>query len=325
MSERLAQSKLYVILILSGNEPFCIPAWPISSSAQFKVIRIFRKACELFPTTPEWVTRLASRTADWNALDRLEARASDTYLIRRTLIQHEIIFSGEGLTLLNVDHIYTFKKRLLRLSETSPLDRDHERLMESCVHILRRINATYRGIKLSKSYLERAYGMGLSESTLKEVCQAYLHEFSEPGVQGMNVKAGCEVPQLPELESPTDGRPADNFHAPDTMTAVAELSAFMQHLDNTFDEADAADARSPCNDVDSGFVEYPKVPTPTCPPYTPSPVPPPARLDSLTTTICSRCLANIETQAVSCGQEMTTLMSPEWENFRRIGLGISRC
>ncbi|KAL8704646.1 MAG: hypothetical protein Q9201_002232, partial [Fulgogasparrea decipioides] len=258
ISERLAQSKLYVIFIISGNEPFCIPAWPFSRSAQIKVVRIFRKAYELFPTTPEWVTRLASRPADWNALDRLEARASDTYLIRRTLIQHEIIFSGEGLTLFNVDHIYTFKKQLLRLSETSPLDRNHKRLMESCVHILRRINATYRGVKLSRSYLKRAYGTDLSELTLKEVCGAYLREFSEPGVQGMDVKAESEVPSLPELESPTDGRPTDNFCAPDAMTAVAELSAFMQHLNMTFDEADEADARSPCYDMDSGCVKYPK-------------------------------------------------------------------
>ncbi|KAL8636183.1 MAG: hypothetical protein Q9228_006397 [Teloschistes exilis] len=341
ISTRLAQNKLYVIFILSANNPSYIPAWPISRSAQFKVIRICRRACELFPITPEWVRDVASMPICRNPAERLEARKEDAYLIRRSLIQHEIIFSGEGLTLLTADHVWTFKRYLLALSESTYLGTASSVSMESCVHLLRRINKTYRGIKLSLSYLYRAHNMELPLPTLKEVYSAYFRAFKEPGVQGLGPQKREEIPSLPELESPTDQQPADPFPMLDTRIPAIELESPTEHLPaDLFPKPDAqiplieldtpiADTR-PENLDDSGAwplrdylnveVAYPSVPSSNSP-YASSPVSP----SSLTTTICSRCLVDIEAAPRSCGQEMTMLMSADWEDFRRVGLGILKC
>ncbi|KAL8686204.1 MAG: hypothetical protein Q9218_007272 [Villophora microphyllina] len=343
ISTRLARNKLYVIFILSANDPFFIPAWPISRSAQFKVIRICRRACELFPTTPEWVARVASIPICRSPSKRLEAKPADAYLIRRSLIQHKTIFSGEGLTLLNVDYVWTFKHHLLSLSKSTRLGTASDVSMESCIHLLRRINETYRGIKLSVSYLDRAYNMDLPLPILREVCNAYSRELGEPGLQGLGSQVENEIPSLPELESPTDQQPANLFPMLDTRIPAIELES-PSDQQQPVDLFPMLDARTPAAELDTPTAErrsngpdaevdwplciddlevnvtYPSIPTSRSPCVTPPP-----SWSSLTTTICSRCLVNIDPEPRSCGQEMAMLMSPEWEDFRRIGLGILRC
>ncbi|KAL8659785.1 MAG: hypothetical protein Q9202_006960 [Teloschistes flavicans] len=345
ISSRLAQNKLYALFILSANSPSFAPAWPISRSAQFKVIRICRRACELFPVTPEWVMDVASMPICRNPAERLEARSEDAYLIRRSLIQHEIIFSGEGLTLLTVDHIWTLKRHLLALSKSTCFGTATNVSMDSCVHLLRRINDKYRGVKLSISYLYRAHGMDLPLPTLKEVCNAYSRAFNEPGVQGLSARTGDAIPSLPELESPTDQQPADLFPMLDAGIPAIELESPTDHppadlfprLDPSPPaielETPTADTRPDNPDDVTGAwaldnyldvnVTYPSVPFSNSPLSASSPVSPSA----LTTTICSRCLVDVVEAAPprSCGQEMTMLMSPDWEDFRRVGLGILKC
>ncbi|KAL8717309.1 MAG: hypothetical protein Q9225_005441 [Loekoesia sp. 1 TL-2023] len=320
ISDKLAHSKLYVIFILSSNEPFYIPAWPISRAIRSTVIKIFRKACQRFPTAPVWVSQIAYSSVDRDASALLEARPSDSYLIRRSLIQHETIFSGEGLTLLTVDHIYTFKKCLLTLSDTDSLYTDRKSHITSCTQLLRRINATYTGVKLSKSYLKRAYGIGIRQEALQEVHKAYTESFGEPGIQDVAVTVDSETPCLPELESPMDQVPMDRILA---LYARTESAPYMQTTDTEPGEAWDSDMWSPCNDLSSGSVTYPKVPALTKLPDSSS-TSRPSSLREIVTTICSRCLVNLEAQDAASKQEMTMFLSPEWENFRRIGLGILR-
>lgn len=321
ISGKLAQSKLYIIFILSSNEPFCIPAWPISRVIHSTVIKIFRKACERFPTAPTWVCHIAYGSADRNASALLEARPSVSYLIRRSLIQQETIFSGEGLTLLTVDHVYTFKKCLLTLSDTTDsLYTDHKSHITSCTRLLRRINTTYTGVKLSRSYLKRAYGIGIRQEALQEVHKAYLESFGEPGIQDLAVTVDSETPCLPELESPMDPVPMDRILA---IYARTERAPYIQTTDTEPSEAWDSDMRSPCNGSSFGSVTYPKVPALTKLPDLSS-TSRPSSPREIVTTICSRCLVNLETQDAAREQEMTMFLSPEWENFRRIGLGILR-
>ncbi|KAL8775332.1 MAG: hypothetical protein Q9209_000339 [Squamulea sp. 1 TL-2023] len=309
----------------------------MSRAAESRVIRIFRTACDLFPNIPDWVAHIAFRSASRNALDRLEARPSDAYLVRRSLIQHEIIFSCEGLTLLSADHIHTFKHQLSFLSDMSTFNKDYTNRIDSCVQLLRRINNTYRGVKLSKSYLDRAYAIGFRHSTLREVCKAYTRTFEETGVREVSLAADTVIPLLPELESPSDGPssylPAE-LESPtsrrftgvrsalDARTRPAETVCVPDH-ENSDDEDCDIDMGSPCDCLNIG-VTYPKIP-----PLTKlsglTPLSTQSSSDTITTIICSRCLANMQPQEVNCGQEMQMLMGPEWEDFRRIGLGILRC
>ncbi|KAL8728002.1 MAG: hypothetical protein Q9166_005673 [cf. Caloplaca sp. 2 TL-2023] len=255
------------------------------------------------------------------------ARPSDAYLTRRSLVQHEIIFGGEGLTLLSVDHIYTFKQQLLTLSNTDLFDVDYQKHMRSCVQLLRRIDNTYRGVKLSKSYLVRAYNIDLPHSILREVCKAYSLEYGENGVRGVSLEADQSIPQLPELESPIDSHPT--YPLPEIESPTDPQS--MGHLRKVHFSTPAAEFSTPIPDIESPSIEagdidmgspsdylkigatYPKVPSPIRAPYS---SPSNSDLSVVTTTICSRCLVTIEEPVVSYGQEMTMLMGSEWENFR---------
>ncbi|KAL8965385.1 MAG: hypothetical protein Q9197_006538 [Variospora fuerteventurae] len=320
ISERLAQSKLFVILILLDHEPFCIPAGPISRIAHFKFLRILRKAFETFPTVPRWVAHLASGCMNWSKLGRLESRPSDSYLIRRSLIQNELIYSGDGLSLLTVDHIYTFKRCLNALALPRLPTVGYKRRVTSCVHLLRRINQTYKGVKLSKFYLERAHSMQLQHSALEEVHQAYLRDFREPGVQDMR---DGSIPWLPELESPSLQPPADNISELDTTSPEAELQPCTPTLNAASSIAWRPYSFSLCSELDAG-VTCPKVRTPSKQPDTSRNVSTPSSPSELTTTICSRCLIDVKATEVADKQEMKTFLSPEWENFMRVGLGILR-
>lgn len=352
ISDRLARCKLHVIFILCPSNPLFITACPMSRAAECQVIRICRRACELFPTSPGWVARIGSKSASRQFLSQLESQPSDSYLIRRSLIQHEILFSGEGLTLLSADHIHTFKRQLSALSAIQFTDTDYTRRLDSCVHLLRRINNTYRGVTLSQTYLERAYGTVLHHSTLREVCKAYDRNFGQMGVRGISVEAEIEVPRLPELESPTDGRPTQllpelesptvgqhpyllpELESPTSQKPMGIPSALdastgeagpacVSTAEIPEDEFCDADMGSPCDYLNIG-VTYPRVPSLSKLPG-PSSVLSQPSLDTISTTICSRCLASMRPEVVDCGQEMQMLMGPEWEDFRRIGLGIMRC
>ena len=353
LSDRLARYQLHLILILSPSDPLFLNVCPMPKAAEARVIRVCRRACAIFPTTPEWVSQIASRSISRSALDQLAVQPSESYLTRRSLIQHEIIFSGEGLTLLSADHIHTFKKQLSVVSKMRFTDKDYTSQLDSCVHLLRRINNTYRGVKLSRSYLERAYGNDLCHSTLREVCKAYYRNFRQTGVKEVSLEADSEIPLLPELESPITGQPTHllpELESPtvgqrnclplesltsqictgipsalDARTRRAGL-AHARRAEILEDELCDIDMGSPCDYLDIR-VTYPKVPRLTEPPG-----PPPlssqtsqSSLDTIFTTICSRCLVSMQAEEVTCGQEMQMLLSPEWENFRRIGLGIVRC
>lgn len=352
LSDKLARYKLHIIFILSPSDPLVLNVCSMPRAAETRVISICRRACGIFPTTPEWVSQIASRSTSRHAVDRLAARPSESYLVRRSLIQHEIIFSGEGLTLLSADHIHTFKKQLSILSKIRFTDKDYTSRMDSCIHLLRRINNTYRGVKLSRSYLERAYGTEIRHSTLREVCKAYYRNFEETGVREVSLGADSEIPLLPELESPTTSQPtyllpelesptvgqhtcllpelespiSQNFTGiPSALDARTRTlgPARTPTAENLDDELCDIDMGSPCDYLDIG-VTYPKVPSLTKLPGL-SPLSSQPSLDTIITTICSRCLVSMQPEDVRCGQEMQMLLSPELENFRRIGLGILRC
>ncbi len=353
LSDRLARYQLHLILILSPSDPLFLNVCPMSKAAETRVIRVCRRACAIFPTTPDWTSQIAARSISRGAVDQLAAQPSESYLTRRSLIQHEIIFSGEGLTLLSADHIHTFKKQLSLVSKMKFTDKDYTSQLDSCVHLLRRINNTYRGVKLSRSYLERAYGTELCQSTLREVCKAYHRNFKETGVKEVSLEADSEIPLLPELESPITGQSTyllpelesptvgqRNCLLPESPTGQM-FTGIPSALDARTRRAGLAHTRTAeiledelC-DIDMGLpcdyldirVTYPKVPR-----LTELPGPPPlssqtsqSSLDTIITTICSRCLVSMQAEEVNCRQEMQMLLSPEWENFRRIGLGIVRC
>ncbi|KAG0647570.1 hypothetical protein D0Z07_6586 [Hyphodiscus hymeniophilus] len=90
-------------------------------------------------------------------------------LIRRSIAQNSILFSSEGLTLLALDHVYTFKCHLHTYSRT--LSRND---LTAAVDELRRLVLAQCGRRISKGYLMRAYDwLGVSLAALVDVNEGY--------------------------------------------------------------------------------------------------------------------------------------------------------
>jgi hypothetical protein len=101
-------------------------------------------------------------------------------LIRRSLTQNEVLFSSEGLTLLSLDHVYTFKCHLHTYSRTlSPID------LTSAVDELRRLVLAHGGRRVTKGYLMRAYDwLGVSLAALVDVNEGYKTAYGGAGRTG---------------------------------------------------------------------------------------------------------------------------------------------
>ena len=156
ISHKLYQRELSVALIISDHEPYVIPVWPLPRKSQLVLAKIVRKACKKFALPPSWLTAVASVSNKY--LPKVfEAYQPDSYIVRRSIVQNEIIFSDEGLTLLSMDNIYTFKQLLRTLSKPDWVANSRDVCLSSCVHLLQRINEVYTDPKLSKGYLARVY------------------------------------------------------------------------------------------------------------------------------------------------------------------------
>jgi hypothetical protein len=90
-------------------------------------------------------------------------------LITHSLTQNEILFIQDGLTLLSLDHLYTFKSALHTYSRTlSPQD------LTSSVDSLRRLVLSRQGEAVKKNDLIKTYSwLGVSLAALVDVNEGY--------------------------------------------------------------------------------------------------------------------------------------------------------
>ncbi|EOO00644.1 hypothetical protein UCRPA7_3842 [Phaeoacremonium minimum UCRPA7] len=115
-------------------------------------------------------------------LDWLPAPVSATtyglspYLIHRSIVQNEVLFSSEGLTLLSLDHLYTFKSALASYTSTSSAFR-----LEDAVDELRRYVLSNGRRKLQKSLLLRSYEwLRVNDAALSDVSRMYRRAYGGP-------------------------------------------------------------------------------------------------------------------------------------------------
>ncbi|KAI1854860.1 hypothetical protein JX265_002499 [Neoarthrinium moseri] len=104
-------------------------------------------------------------------------------LVRRSLQQNEVLFSGEGLTLLGLDRLYTFKSALAAYARTtlppgslnSPVgEGERAARIEDAVDELRRLVLSRGGKLLERRELYRWYGwIGVSAGALGDVEKMY--------------------------------------------------------------------------------------------------------------------------------------------------------
>ncbi|OLN93936.1 hypothetical protein CCHL11_03428 [Colletotrichum chlorophyti] len=132
-------------------------------------------------------------------------------LMRRSIVQNEVLFASEGLTLVSLDRLYTFKAALSSYSRTNAPLR-----LEDAVDELRRLVLSRAGKKVSKSDLLRSYDwLGVTDAALADVDRMYRRAYGGPDKVGAieGVGSAAQVQEtLSELEREVD----------DTMAAALE-------------------------------------------------------------------------------------------------------
>lgn len=184
ISRKLAKRGLSVHLIISDHDPYAIPVWQLPKTAQLILAKIVRKACSKFNLSPSFLTALASYSSKKDLPRIFDTYRPDSYVVRRSILQNDVIFNGEGLTLLSIDYIYTFKQLLCTLSKKDWLPGARDVCLSSCVYLLHRINQIYTNPKASKGYMTRVYTQTQFQcSAYEEVCSAYTEHFCTASIK----------------------------------------------------------------------------------------------------------------------------------------------
>ncbi|WZH42652.1 uncharacterized protein QYS62_003648 [Fusarium acuminatum] len=102
-----------------------------------------------------------------------------------SIIQNEVLFCSEGLTILSLDRLYSLKSALSSYSKT----KSHLRL-EDAVDELRRIILATNGAKVSKTAILRSYDwLSVSSSALVDLDRMYRRAYGGPeqygGISGL--------------------------------------------------------------------------------------------------------------------------------------------
>lgn len=188
ISHKLHERELSVALIISEHEPFVIPVWPLARKAQLILSKIVRKACARFDLSPSWLTALAAHSNKRDFSRIFDQYRPDSYIVRRSIVQHEVVFSEEGLTLLNIDHIYTFKQLLCTLSKKDWVPHARDVCLSSCVHLLHRINEVYTDPKVSRGYIARVYkDIEFNRGSWEEVNSAYSLNYCSASIKDVTM------------------------------------------------------------------------------------------------------------------------------------------
>ncbi|KAH0597123.1 hypothetical protein MHUMG1_05433 [Metarhizium humberi] len=135
-------------------------------------------------------------------------------LITDSLIQNEILFSSDGLTLLSLERLYSLKSALSSYSKTKA----HFRL-EDAVDELRRYILANNGEKATKSDLLRSYDwLSVSPTALSDLDKMYRTAYGGPDEVGAISGLGPPPPTIlppstsePVIRSDEDGDEDDGF------------------------------------------------------------------------------------------------------------------
>ncbi|KAG8531490.1 uncharacterized protein KY384_003119 [Bacidia gigantensis] len=236
ISENLAKHDLQIALLVSEQEPFVLPVWQLPQTSQCLLTRLVRKACIRYSVDLGWMTALASSEGKQEMSELFDTHTPDSYIIRRSLLQNEVVFTGEGLTLLSFDHIYTLKQLLWPLSNKELATSSRETCLSSCIHLLHRINNIHNGNKFSKGYMSRVYlDIPFQEALLDEVMTEYDTTFCTASIRRIDSDLSftifCDSPNAVNNQTKPAPSPPEPIPELKEDTAPAELVSPIASID----------------------------------------------------------------------------------------------
>ncbi|KAJ5990657.1 hypothetical protein N7522_010864 [Penicillium canescens] len=191
VSCKLQQRMMHVTLLVGRGKPY--PTGQPSDLMVIPVTQLEPQSSRLLERSLAKASRKFSLGTSWiDALGRSQyERQANECLVKQSILQNEVVFSQEGLTLLNMDRIYTFKRRMCILSHR-PFSRSDDQSMTSCIQLLHRIVGDYQGRPFSKAFFHRVYEqLDIPDEQLTAVATAY---------KSMYKKDAIIIPPVPEPE-----------------------------------------------------------------------------------------------------------------------------
>ncbi|TGZ81632.1 hypothetical protein EX30DRAFT_251655 [Ascodesmis nigricans] len=185
VSSDLKRSGQHIHLI-SGSS--ALPCMLFGAATHVRSMSIMRVS-ELVPKASDCLARSVKRAskkfglgANWfnTSLESDIPPALREIVTYRSLIQNDVVFSSEGLTIIAIDHAYALKVHLAErfYNRTSLIE---------ALHLLQRIVYISRGRPLTRGYIRRCYPeIDVSDSMLLRLNAEYEAEFNDRGVVGVN-------------------------------------------------------------------------------------------------------------------------------------------
>ncbi|KAK3302157.1 uncharacterized protein B0T15DRAFT_294680 [Chaetomium strumarium] len=135
-------------------------AHPLSPREEKALSQVLEKSARKFKLDPRWLSQAVSPSTLGLPAD----------LVLKSTAQNEVLFSSEHLTLLSLDHLYTFRTALQAYARSNVLCR-----LEDAVDDLRRLFLANGRRPVRKSALLAAYRWldPISDASLTEVCRMY--------------------------------------------------------------------------------------------------------------------------------------------------------
>ncbi|KAK4106517.1 hypothetical protein N658DRAFT_415039 [Parathielavia hyrcaniae] len=168
-------------------------AHPLSPREEKALSQALEKAAKKFKLGPSWLPQAVSPSRLGLPVD----------LVLKSTAQHESLFASEHLTLLSLDHLYTFRTALQAYARTKAFCR-----LEDAVDELRRLFLANGRRAMHKSALLAAYRWlePINDAALADVCCMYGRAYG-----GIEKESGVEndvdpVPAWPLAEGDRDSR-----------------------------------------------------------------------------------------------------------------------
>lgn len=183
ISSKLQQKLMHVTLLVgrgapmpASDEMMVIPVTSLNEADNQMLQRTVAKAVRKFGLGNSWTEALSRSQHE---------RDDNAYLVQQSIRQNDVLFSREGLTLLSMDRIYTFKRRLCILSrQAGGMSQDAiQPYITSCVQLLHRTITDFQGRTFSKALFHRVYKqLDIDDQLLTRVARAYREEYGQDGI-----------------------------------------------------------------------------------------------------------------------------------------------
>lgn len=205
-----------------GNKLDTLPISPLDDPTRRSFNYAVRRAAKKFSLRRDWICCQSSPSPSSSSFTTEGAAAAPDipnweYIVRRSVLQNSVLFSQEGLTLLNVDHILSLKQQLSALSRGSTSHIPETIYMDSCVWLLRQIIRETGGRPFTRGFFHCAYDhLHVPDGLLVALAQEYA------------LKHDHEAIVLPPPKTVSTKKPAERSRPGHRHAAVIARTAAMK-------------------------------------------------------------------------------------------------